>query len=312
MTDYGLGAIASPEDERDYQADELYAALGIEPAAALPEAYTAPERPPILNQGGTPQCVAYSSAAMKAWQDRHDGRGFLDFDEARFFVAIGGTPYGATVRAAMTELVADGYPEQGGANAAKHKVKAYYAIPKDADGLRAAILDLGPVVIATPWYSSWFRPGAAGVLPAPDRQVGGHAILAVGWDSTGLRLRNSWGTAWGIGGECTLPWRRVAGLWEAWKAIDVVPPPVTHRVYLAHRATVRIYRLNTAGKIRDWTDETWTPPASSAPCGPEVKRLTVDGKSSAITVRVIRGSFAGKVIAARTRGVTVVEQEGTI
>jgi hypothetical protein len=307
---FGLGALQSPPDERDYQAAELYAALGIEPATAFASSYVIPERPPILYQDGLPQCVAYSTSAMKSWQDRHDGAGFVNLDEGRFFAAIGGTSAGAYVRDAMAEMVVDGYPEQGGANAAKHRVKAYYAIPHTADGLRAAILALGAVVIATPWYASWFRPLDSGLLPAPDRQVGGHAILAVGWDIFGLRLRNSWGTAWGVGGECTLPWRYVAGLWEAWKAVDVVPPPITHRVYLAHGAKVRIYRLNSAGRIRDWTDQTWTPPASSAPCGPEIKRLTVDGKSSAITVRVIRGSFAGKTIAAHTKGVTVVEQGG--
>ena len=34
-----------------------------------------------------------------------------------------------------------------------------------------------------------------GVLPAPDRVVGGHAIVADGWTPQGLGLLNSWGPA---------------------------------------------------------------------------------------------------------------------
>ena len=47
--------------------------------------------PPILNQGSSPMCVAYSSSAMKAWQDRRDQERFFDFNEPAFFAAIGGT-----------------------------------------------------------------------------------------------------------------------------------------------------------------------------------------------------------------------------
>jgi len=301
--EYGLGALPSPEDERDYQLAEVYAALGIEPAAAFPAAYTVPDRPPILNQGNTPMCVAYSSAALKAWQD-HDGPAWIDFDEPRFFVRIGGTPNGAYVRDAMRELASVGYPEQGGGNAGVHKVKAYYAVPATPDGLRAAISALGPVVIATPWYRSWFRP-VAGILPAPDVRIGGHAILAVGWTQHGPLLRNSWGSAWGDHGECVMPWRYVAGLWEAWKAIDVPPPPIAWRIHLAHGAQIRRYVLDAAGRITGWTDELWQFAASSAPCEEPVKRRTANGRSTALTVRVIRGKYAAQILAASRPGVTV-------
>jgi hypothetical protein len=137
-------------------------------------------------------CVAYSSSAMKAWQDRRDQERFFDFDERTFFGQIGGTAQGAYVRAAMERMRTAGYPVAGSGDAGKHRIAAYYAVPRDLATIKAAIYDLGPVVISTPWYRSWFRP-AAGVLPRPDTQVGGHAIVAYGWDARGLRLRNSWG-----------------------------------------------------------------------------------------------------------------------
>jgi hypothetical protein len=233
MTDqpetFGLGAFQPIPDDRDEPIAVLYAAAGIDPSAALPASYAAPTMPPVTNQGNTPMCVAFSSAAMKSWQDRADGRVsiWFDFDESRFFRWIGGTANGAWVRDAMKVMLGRGYPVTGKADysAADHRIRGYYAIARRRSDLQAAILALGPVVIATPWYQSWFRPDARGVLPNPSYAVGGHAIVAYGWDSRGLRCRNSWGAAWGVGGDFWMPWQHVAGLWEAWKASDI-PAPV--------------------------------------------------------------------------------------
>jgi hypothetical protein len=57
----GLGAIASPEDPRDFAvADHPGYAAAL--AATFPSAWLEPNTPPISNQGTTPMCVAYSSA----------------------------------------------------------------------------------------------------------------------------------------------------------------------------------------------------------------------------------------------------------
>ncbi len=99
---------------------------------------------------------------------------------------------------AMERMRSAGYPVVGVGDPAHHRIAAYCAVPRDLAAIKAAIHDLGPVVVSTPWYRSWFLP-AAGVLPRPDAQVGGHAIVAHGWDQRGLRLRNSWGTARAVG-----------------------------------------------------------------------------------------------------------------
>jgi len=47
-------------------------------------------------------------------------------------------------------------------------------------------------------------------LPKPQEQVlGGHAVLAVGYDDSNQRfiVRNSWGTDWGLQGYFTLPYK---------------------------------------------------------------------------------------------------------
>ena len=196
MTDdlatYGLGALPDPPDERDYPVSALYAAEGL--SRPSPCRRRTPRRGCRPCSTSTPRrCASPTrSSAMKAWQDRRDQERLFDFDEPRFFREIGGTAAGAYVRDAMNRMRAVGYPVAGSGDAGHHRIAAYYAVPRDLATIKAAIHDLGPVVVSTPWYQSWFRP-AAGVLPGPDAQVGGHAIVAYGWDLRGLRLRNSLG-----------------------------------------------------------------------------------------------------------------------
>ncbi len=134
-----------------------------------------------------------------------------------------------------------GYPVTGVGDASDHRIAAYYAVPRDVATIKAAIYDLGPIVLSTPWYRSWFRP-AAGVLPRPDTQVGGHAIVAYGWDARGLRLRNSWGTDWGVAGDCWMPEYLVPHLSGAWKAVDAIEHPIAwaHTVDVLARPSLNV------------------------------------------------------------------------
>jgi len=167
LATYGLGALPDSPDARDYPISALHASEGLEASVVLPARYAAPRMPPVLNQHATPMCVAYSSSAMKAWQDRRDQAAFFDFDVPRFFAEIGGTAAGAYVRAAMNRMRAVGYPVTGSSDAGHHRIAAYYAVPRDLPTIKAAIYDLGPIVVSTPWYRSWFHP-VAGVLPTPE------------------------------------------------------------------------------------------------------------------------------------------------
>lgn len=62
-------------------------------------------------------------------------------------------------------------------------------------------------------YESFESPKVAktGIAPYPsknDRPVGGHAVCAIGFDDKkkALKVRNSWGTSWGIKGYFWLPY----------------------------------------------------------------------------------------------------------
>jgi hypothetical protein len=69
-----------------------------------------------------------------------------------------------------------------------------------------AISYLGPVVLGIPWYAGMYKPNSSGVIRPTGSLVGGHCILAVGYDATAVtfRLHNSWGRSWGQDGAATI------------------------------------------------------------------------------------------------------------
>lgn len=304
---FGLGAIESPPDERDWPIDLLYATEGIEPDAAAPSYLVPSPWPPVLNQGSSPMCVAYSSSTLKAWQDVRD-TGPSDFDEPAFFRAIGGTVYGAVVRDALARLLTVGYPVVSLGQPERHRIAAYYAVPVTREAICSAIAAFGPVLLSVRWPRSWFRP-VAGVLPAPTEIAGGHAIVAVGWDGRGLRIRNSWGTGWGLSGDAWIPWAYLGQVRESWKAIDqVVARRRTWHLHIAHGAMVRVAHVNRAGLISGWDKpDRWDGTASGAPCGaPRIKRGTVRGQATVVPVTA--GTYRGRWVLVG-RGVTVTSKE---
>lgn len=72
--EHGLGALASPDDPRDFAVAEHpgYAAAL---AGTFPSAWLEPNTPPISNQGATPMCVAYSNANDQGHMDRAESGG---------------------------------------------------------------------------------------------------------------------------------------------------------------------------------------------------------------------------------------------
>jgi C1A family cysteine protease len=70
-----------------------------------------------------------------------------------------------------------------------------------------------PFVVGFTVYESFESSVVAhtGRMPMPsprESAIGGHAVLAVGYDDrqTCFRMRNSWGTQWGMTGYFTMPY----------------------------------------------------------------------------------------------------------
>jgi C1A family cysteine protease len=99
------------------------------------------------------------------------------------------------------------------ADAAKSKAVSYQAIARDLAQMKGCLADGYPFVLGFTVYTAFESPQVArtGTLNLPgagESVLGGHAVLAVGYDDTAQRfiIRNSWGKKWGIKGHFTMPY----------------------------------------------------------------------------------------------------------
>jgi len=94
-----------------------------------------------------------------------------------------------------------------------HQIVSYRRIPQVLTQMRACLASGFPFVLGFTVYSSFESEQVAktGVvdLPASGEEVlGGHAVLAMGYDDKSQRfiVRNSWNTDWGQDGYFTMPY----------------------------------------------------------------------------------------------------------
>jgi len=66
----------------------------------------------------------------------------------------------------------------------------------------------GPAVLGVPWYEGMFDVLPCGHVHVTGQVAGGHAILCKGVDvkRRTFTLHNSWGSAWGTGGDALISW----------------------------------------------------------------------------------------------------------
>ena len=92
----------------------------------------------------------------------------------------------------------------------------YRSVPQQITQLQACLATGTPFVFGFSVYDS-FESGevaSTGIvnMPGPkEKQVGGHAVVAVGYDNATQRftVRNSWGRSWGQKGYYTMPYAYV-------------------------------------------------------------------------------------------------------
>jgi C1A family cysteine protease len=97
--------------------------------------------------------------------------------------------------------------------AAKHKVTAYQRVARALAQMKGCLAAGYPFVFGFTVYDSFESSQVAktGVVPMPgsrENVLGGHAVLAVGYDDAAQRfiVRNSWGAKWGMKGYFTMPY----------------------------------------------------------------------------------------------------------
>ena len=219
-------------DQRDYR----YAA----PAAVLKKlpAMTdlRPGCPPVYDQGQLGSCTANAIGAafeiglikQKA-ADFMPSRLFIYYNE-RLIENTTGSDSGAMIRDGMKTVSKDGSCSENFwpydikkfavrptadcyKKALDHQVLSYHRVERVLDQIKGCLADGYPMVFGFTVYESFESSSVAktGVLnlPGPAEQVmGGHAVLAVGYDDKTRRfiVRNSWSAQWGMHGYFTMPY----------------------------------------------------------------------------------------------------------
>ena len=141
------------------------------------------------------------------------------------------TDSGATIRDSVNAVAKDGYcsesmwpyevakfaekPSSACYVAAEnHKAIVYMRVAQTAEQIRSALALGYPVVFGIMVYQSFEKPeitrtGIISMPTAKETILGGHAIVAVGYNKNYVIFRNSWGAEWGDAGYGYLPWEYI-------------------------------------------------------------------------------------------------------
>jgi C1A family cysteine protease len=104
-------------------------------------------------------------------------------------------------------------PQQAFAGGSENQAILYKRLTPTLGQLKGCLASGYPFVFGFTVYDSFESPEMAksGHLQMPtanEQQVGGHAVLAVGYDESqqAFTIRNSWGPDWGLAGYFTMPY----------------------------------------------------------------------------------------------------------
>lgn len=147
---------------------------------------------PVLDQGDTSECTAYSwRAHLNAEPHAHPDLGPAPHDlylQEKEIDGLGGGD-GSTVLAGAKILRKLGV------------IESYYWAHAEWT-VRKWVLLNGPVALGVDWYEGMYQPNPRGVVTISGNLEGGHAFEVIGYDAeTKLyKCQNSWGIGWGVDG----------------------------------------------------------------------------------------------------------------
>ena len=221
--------------DRPDQRDKLYAAIAAPPKILPASVDLRAQCSPVENQGQLGSCTANALVGSLEFLEIKAGKPATDL--SRLFVyynerAIEGTineDAGAMIRDGVKSLVKQGvctekaWPYVIGKFAVKppaacfkqglaHQVLSYHRI-LTVQEMKSCLAEGYPFVFGFTVYEAFESATVAKTgqlnLPRPkEKSLGGHAVLAVGYNDAAQRfiVRNSWGANWGLHGYFTMPY----------------------------------------------------------------------------------------------------------
>lgn len=232
---HGLGWIPDLPDQRDLLYRTVRAVPGV-----LPQAVDLrPSCSAVEDQGNLGSCTANALVGAleflekkKAADPQDLSRLFIYYNE-RVIEGSVSTDSGAMLRDGIKTLAKQGVCSEKiwpynvkrfaatpaarcYTDALDHQITSYHRI-LTLDEMLACLAEGFPFVFGFSVYESFESAETArtGVVTTPrpgERVIGGHAVMAVGYDDTAKRfiVRNSWGTKWGMKGYFSMPYEYLA------------------------------------------------------------------------------------------------------
>ena len=221
--------------DRPDQRDQLYAAIAAPPKKLPPKVYLRAGCSAVENQGQLGSCTANALVGNLEFLEKKAGNVVSEL--SRLFIyynerAMEGTvneDAGAMIRDGVKSLVKLGvctetewpyniakFTQKPSPScykkAADHQVISYHRI-LSLQQMRQCLAEGYPFVFGFSVYDAFESAAVAktGILNLPkpgEKQLGGHAVCAVGYDDATKRVlvRNSWGADWGLKGYFTMPY----------------------------------------------------------------------------------------------------------
>jgi C1A family cysteine protease len=220
------------------QRDHLYAAPPPILSALPPSADLRADCPPVYDQGHLGSCTGNAIAGALEFDQLKQklpdvftpSRLFIYYNE-RVIEGTVASDAGAQIRDGIKSVAnmgachedslwpytikkfADKPPRAAYEDAAHHTAVAYQRVGRDLPQMKGCLASGYPFVFGFTVYASFesqevAQSGHCAMPAAGEEVVGGHAVVAVGYDdaSQWFLVRNSWGTTWGMAGYFTLPY----------------------------------------------------------------------------------------------------------
>ena len=229
------GWIPDVPDQRDI----LYGTVCPVPPTLPPHIDLRPTCSSVEDQGNLGSCTGNALAGAIEFLEQKDNVRFTD--ASRLFIYYNERAMEGTIKSDAGAMIRDGiktlknlgvcserswpytiskFAVKPGAacykEALKRQITSYHRI-LTVDEMRACLAEGFPFVFGFTVYESFEGQEVthSGIVQMPqpnERSLGGHAVLAVGYDDVQKRfiVRNSWGTGWGQKGYFTLPYEYLA------------------------------------------------------------------------------------------------------